>query len=434
MKNGHYILKRVSFMSIIMIYAITVSAFFATILGSGFFVVEDNFNPPYAVEYVLRFIPFAAQSIFSIGFIFDRDWGLIKKPIIIYIFIDLIASRFIPVEFMVINTFIFPVLFVFILMRISGNYKQALKNGFIFLLLFVPATMMGAYVHSQRFIQTEMSLPALMSLSIDTIIISIAIHYVGVGGVRRESTSEMVLPKREGNEADGRQVDSPQTSFVWLIKNFRQWRSDDWWRAAYRIGHNYVALLVVFGFVSLSGNILIGFLIVVAYLLFCHIGNLPQWHHKESVLYCIGIAGAVFWAAAVISSRFGMSLYMPIVVGLGIAVGFFKINNYVLAFDYNAEYRAKWETKTKLLDGFRLQIPMDENVLCSVAELKFTGSKHKKRDIDLLVFKYCKGWKNQKIISHFQLNYHDYGMEHQPAESTVLTWLYNAEKKIKRLK
>ena len=77
----------------------------------------------------------------------------------------------------------------------------------------------------------------------------------------------------------------------------------------------------------------------------------------------MGIAGAVFWAAAVISARFGMSLYMPVVVGLGVAVGFFKINNYVSIFDDNAEYRAKWETKTKLLDGFSLQIPMDENNL-----------------------------------------------------------------------
>jgi len=109
--------------------------------------------------------------------------------------------------------------------------------------------------------------------------------------------------------------------------------------------------------------VLIGFVIVVIYLLFCHYGNIPQWHHRESVLYCMGIAGAVFWAAAVISARFGMSLYMPVVVGLGVAVGFFKINNYVSIFDDNAEYRAKWETKTKLLDGFSLQIPMDENNL-----------------------------------------------------------------------
>ena len=86
------------------------------------------------------------------------------------------------------------------------------------------------------------------------------------------------------------------------------------------------------------------FLIVVAYLLFCHYGNIPQWHHKESVFCCMGIAGAVFWASAVISARFGMSLYMPEVVGLGVAVGFFKIN--VMAFDDNAEYRAKWESTT----------------------------------------------------------------------------------------
>ena len=70
-------------------------------------------------------------------------------------------------------------------------------------------------------------------------------------------------------------------------------------------------------------------------------------HHKESVLSCMGIAGAVFWATAVISARFGMSLYMPMVVGLGIAVGFFKINNYVTEFDDNAEYRAERKINEK---------------------------------------------------------------------------------------
>jgi len=435
MENGYdaLILKRIVRTAIILIYVITLSTFIATILGSGFFIVEGDFQPPFVVEFILRAIPFSVQSILSVGFIFNRDWKFIRKPLAIYILIDLVIRRFLPVEFMALQTFVFPVLFIVTLMMISGNYKQTIKNGLLFLVLFVPATAMGAYVRSQTFMQAEMGLQALMSLAIDVILVSIAIHFVGVGGVTDELADKMVLSKRESNKAIGRQTNSPQTSFVWLIRNLRQWRTDDWWRVLYRLGQNYTALLVVFSFVSLSGNVLIGFLIVIIYLLFCHYGEIPQWHHKESVLYCMGIAGAVFWAAAVISARFGMSLYMPVVVGLGIAVGFFKINNYVSMADDNAEYRAKWEEKTKLLEGFTLEIPMNEDILRSVAEIKFAGSKYKKRDIDLLVLKYCNGWKNSKIISHFQLNYSDYGMEHQPAESTVLTWLYGAEKKINNL-
>ena len=419
----------------ILIYAITLSAFIATILGSDFFIVEGDFNPPYFVEHALRVIPFAIQSIFGTGFIFNRDWKFLKKPLVFYIIIDIVVGIFLPDEFVAVHAFVSPVVWIVALMIISGKYKQVAKSSLIFVLLFAPATAMGVYVRSQTFVQNEMNLQALMSLAIDVIVISIAIHYVGVGGVTCETskkqTNKMVLPERESSEANGRQICSPQTSFVWLIRNIRHWRVDDWWRVLFRLLLNYIALLVVFGFVSLSGNVLIGFIIVVIYLLFCHYGNIPQWHNKESVLYCMGIAGAVFWAAAVISARFGMSLYMPVVVGLGVAVGFFKINNYVSMFDDNAEYRAKWETKTKLLEGFSLQIPMDENILRDVAELKFADSKHKKRDIDLLVFKYCKGWKNKKIVAHFQLNYTDYGMKHQPAYSTVSSWLYNAETTIK---
>ena len=78
----HDILKRIVRMSIILIYAITLSAFIATILGGDFFYVEGDFAPPFFIEFVLRFIPFIVQSVLSVGFIFNRDWKFIGIPLV----------------------------------------------------------------------------------------------------------------------------------------------------------------------------------------------------------------------------------------------------------------------------------------------------------------------------------------------------------------
>jgi len=231
----HDILKRIVRMSIILIYAITLSAFIATILGGDFFLCGRGFCPAFFIEFVLRFIPFIVQSVLSVGFIFNRDWKFIGIPLVIFILLDLVTRVFLSSEFMAIHTFVFPVLFIFVLMVVSKRYKQTVKNGLIFILLFAPATLMGACVRSQTFTQNQMSLQALMSLAIDVMIISIAIHYVGVGGVegvkiKNELANKMVLPKRKSNTTLGEQIYSPQTSFVWLIRNLRHWRDDDWWR------------------------------------------------------------------------------------------------------------------------------------------------------------------------------------------------------------
>ena len=401
------VVQRLVRLTLALFVAVVLSAGIAHVLGANL-VIYNDWKPPFFIEYVTFMALFIVGTIFEKGFIFNRDWKFLKKPLIAYSGFSVFANAILP---HIVYAIVIPAIMLVVMIGIKREYKNNITNSIMWFVVIIPfqAIMVWARTEIGFMWHPDMSFVPAVAIAIDGIIVSSCIYFIG--GVTNEKNACSVKVAIADQDCDlrsfGQRVECLRKSYSFsqiygtlksAIKT-KSWQNRGFARLCVIYALQVFQIAVILLLAYAGGVLLESSIILTSFMIYSAIIK-KRWH-SSSFWYCTGIAAAIFYFLGRGVPPFRYSWFISVIMGFGVVYVCYLVECRLEKARSDRTYRKRME---KLLE-FSLNYEKrkedkyyhrdDEATIREIAQYKQI-SQH---DIELIVLYYCRSLSCREIAT-----------------------------------
>ncbi|MCL2002750.1 MAG: hypothetical protein FWG72_01955 [Oscillospiraceae bacterium] len=375
-------LRKILRLTACLFLAVTVCSYIAYKLGYDGLLLTGTWALPDWANVAVCFALFSAQSFLLFCVILDEYGKKIWRMLLPYLALDLAAGFLLPA---LVQSGALPVVYLTVCAVVRRDVKRtALRAAIVCPALmlyqwFVLTVKLGGFIPDYNHAPLAQAVVA----SVDLIII-IGIFYA-IGGEKHYDTKTyklVLFPEAvEAARLDGE--DREALTAFWNLTKFQRVRA-----MATLLGFQMLQWMVILAACA-AGNVLVEGLIISASFIAYGFIVRRRWH-SGSVTVCTILCAAMFYAAAKLSPAFKHTQLFPVLIGLLLIYGLYRVSLYTDKVQALRERAAGW-------DAFVLE------PYCDFARLKeiAAGKGLTRRQVELLEWKYCKKANWAQIETRF---------------------------------